>query len=557
MTNFPQIITQSAKYNAQNQSGPSKDGGSFSGLAKGAAGSINFMDMISARSQDVKITSIDKAFVTQQSALTADELAEQMAAQLSQTSQMMTQGTTSDLIEPVALDKADLNSTVIAPLNVIMPASTGVNTDNLTDAEKLVLFNQQLNKFLDASLHEEAGVNTDLFNEILEEFNPEVFNQTFITSEDGTLSAEQKQALLEAVKKIIAGQPSLSGQDADSDALLIATNITPASMASLLEEIENAIKAKKPVSSLVEMVPVSSGEKEELKNTEIDVAIALGLAQQVTNNNAAQLDATSSNATASKSHMDQLMYGPQLATDAASTGNDAQANIADIDGAPIGQDAAKNAAQTNDASSDSFKAAMNGADLALDPESWSSVYPDGLEWSKANQQGMGPLNVTSPAHMASLVTQSQNATSAHPATQMVSVTLQKHAQNGENKSITLQLDPPELGRIEVRLDFGKEKGMKAHIVTEKPEAYMMMQRDAQLLERSLQDAGIDTAADGLTFELAQDGNLFSDGHEGQNRQGGGSDGRADNDIEVGLEIIETTMSWTVDANGISHYDVLV
>ena len=184
------------------------------------------------------------------------------------------------------------------------------------------------------------------------------------------------------------------------------------------------------------------------------------------------------------------------------------------------------------------------------------MYPDGLEWAQGSSAGAAPsLNLTGPSQFASLVAHAQSAASPHPATQMVAATLTRAAAEGETKTMTLKLDPPELGRIEIRMDFGKEKGMKAHIVTEKPETHLMLQRDAHVLERALQNAGLDTSEGGLSFTLSQDGNLFSDGHDGGNRGAGGGDASAGENAD-GEEIIETTMTWSVDADGMTHYDIL-
>ncbi len=160
--------------------------------------------------------------------------------------------------------------------------------------------------------------------------------------------------------------------------------------------------------------------------------------------------------------------------------------------------------------------------------------------------------VTTPGNLTSLVTNAQSAAHAHSATQMVAATIQKNAANGENKSITLQLDPPDLGKVRVRLEFGHDKTMKAVMLVEKPETYAMLQRDAHVLERAIQEIGLDSGG-GMEFELAQDGHDFSHdgGHDGDGSQGGGGDA-------PGEDTIETTMDWYVDPDtGLTRYDLLV
>ena len=102
--------------------------------------------------------------------------------------------------------------------------------------------------------------------------------------------------------------------------------------------------------------------------------------------------------------------------------------------------------------------------------------------------------------------------------------------------------------------------MKAHLVVEKPETHLMLQRDAQLLERALHDMGVDTDDSSLSFELAQDGSLFDHGQKDQGGNSGAGGGGAGNGAaeDEELVVIETTMDWQVDPNtGHTHYSLLV
>ncbi|HRQ60590.1 MAG TPA: flagellar hook-length control protein FliK, partial [Alphaproteobacteria bacterium] len=123
---------------------------------------------------------------------------------------------------------------------------------------------------------------------------------------------------------------------------------------------------------------------------------------------------------------------------------------------------------------------------------------------------------------------------------------------GENRTMTLQLDPPELGRVEIKMSFEKNSKIKAVLTAEKPETHAMLQRDAGILERALQDAGLDSE-NGLSFELAKEGYTFGqDDHQGH---GGGTKNRADADPEE--EIIQTTLQWAVDEQtGHMRYNIV-
>lgn len=58
------------------------------------------------------------------------------------------------------------------------------------------------------------------------------------------------------------------------------------------------------------------------------------------------------------------------------------------------------------------------------------------------------------------------------------------------KRFEIRLDPPELGRVDVRLDLGEEGTVKAHLIVEKAETLALLQRDGRTLERALEQAGL-------------------------------------------------------------------
>ena len=89
---------------------------------------------------------------------------------------------------------------------------------------------------------------------------------------------------------------------------------------------------------------------------------------------------------------------------------------------------------------------------------------------------------------------------AQPATNQVFVQLSKAVQNGQNK-ITVQLRPEELGRVEVKLDIAGDGKVKAMVMADKPETLDLLQKDSRFLERALQDAGLKTDNNSLSFNM--------------------------------------------------------
>jgi flagellar hook-length control protein FliK len=74
------------------------------------------------------------------------------------------------------------------------------------------------------------------------------------------------------------------------------------------------------------------------------------------------------------------------------------------------------------------------------------------------------------------------------------------AKDGKNR-FEIRLDPPELGRIDVRLDIDNKGIVTSRLVAERPETLDLLRRDAPQIERALQDAGLKTSDQGLQFSL--------------------------------------------------------
>jgi flagellar hook-length control protein FliK len=85
----------------------------------------------------------------------------------------------------------------------------------------------------------------------------------------------------------------------------------------------------------------------------------------------------------------------------------------------------------------------------------------------------------------------------------LAVEIATRAKNGERR-FDIRLDPPELGRIDVRLEIDHKGNTSTKLIVERAETLDMLQRDARNLEKALQSAGLKTDAGGLEFTLRQD-----------------------------------------------------
>lgn len=79
------------------------------------------------------------------------------------------------------------------------------------------------------------------------------------------------------------------------------------------------------------------------------------------------------------------------------------------------------------------------------------------------------------------------------------------------KQFNIRLDPPELGRVDVRLTVDSTGKAQAHLAVDKPQTLDLLQKDSGNLARALKESGVQLGNNSLQFSL-----------KGQSRQSGGS-----------------------------------
>jgi flagellar hook-length control protein FliK len=136
-------------------------------------------------------------------------------------------------------------------------------------------------------------------------------------------------------------------------------------------------------------------------------------------------------------------------------------------------------------------------------------------WAQYLDAGTASSGIS--ARTAAFLAQLKQNVQTPPAHEQVAIQIQKAMQNGSNR-LTVNLDPAELGRVEVKLDVDKDKNVTASIVVDRPATLDLLQRDAKALERALQDAGLQTNDGSLSFSLRN--NAGQGGGNGANGQTG-------------------------------------
>ncbi|NRG17586.1 flagellar hook-length control protein FliK [Rhizobiales bacterium] len=167
-----------------------------------------------------------------------------------------------------------------------------------------------------------------------------------------------------------------------------------------------------------------------------------------------------------------------------------------------------------------FAAALKGEGGTDEPE---------FSLSGLQQHGSAPLEFAvgdtgaGAARAAAQIAQSP-AQSAHLATQ-VAVEVARHASQGTNR-FQIRLDPPELGRVDVRLKIQSDGSVQAHLTVERSETLDLFMRDQRGLERALDAAGLKIENGSVQFSLKdQGGSPGFAGHDPSGNGGAGDDAR--------------------------------
>ena len=140
------------------------------------------------------------------------------------------------------------------------------------------------------------------------------------------------------------------------------------------------------------------------------------------------------------------------------------------------------------------------------------------------------------------------ATPRADAAAIVRLAQQVGAKAGEGLNrFEIRMDPPELGRIEVRLHIDQDNRAHAVLLAERADTLSDLSRAARALERALEDSGLKLAQGGLEFGLKRDAPFAQgDGRQGAGRPWSGPGG------EPGASITAAPMQAAADEQIMSY-----
>lgn len=172
---------------------------------------------------------------------------------------------------------------------------------------------------------------------------------------------------------------------------------------------------------------------------------------------------------------------------------------------------------------------LQGREESLTPSSGSRG-PESLNALSFENQ----LRASAQAQQAAAQAQQAAKSQGGPAADQIAMKIHK-AVAGGNERISVQLHPAELGRVDVKMEFGQDGLLRASITAERPETLDMLQRDARALERALSDAGVKTDSGSLNFntrDTAGQQQAFDQGRSGAASGGNAANGTASGDDTV-------------------------
>lgn len=164
-----------------------------------------------------------------------------------------------------------------------------------------------------------------------------------------------------------------------------------------------------------------------------------------------------------------------------------------------------------------------GANGAAKVETLSNASPSAKGAMPAPVMGEGGRTVGSydfASQLSAARVTRGGATGLPQPVEQVALQLHKAVKQGQTE-MTIQLRPGELGKVEITLTFLEDNKVQGTVVAEKASTLSLLQKDSDLLQRALQEAGLQTDSGCLEFSLQGEGRPQSSAQDlsGENGKG--------------------------------------
>jgi flagellar hook-length control protein FliK len=150
---------------------------------------------------------------------------------------------------------------------------------------------------------------------------------------------------------------------------------------------------------------------------------------------------------------------------------------------------------------------------------------DGVDSANPPNATAAPPAATAPTAPPRAIPAAYQAASSPINMGQVAFEMVRQVHQGTSR-FSFRIDPPELGRVDVKLHVDASGTVNARLTVERSETLDMFQRDRGALEKALTQAGIDSGKTTLEFSLKQNQqNPFAGLSGGDQRPGGDHSGR--------------------------------
>ena len=158
-----------------------------------------------------------------------------------------------------------------------------------------------------------------------------------------------------------------------------------------------------------------------------------------------------------------------------------------------------------------------------------NLMPGGEDTMKVDVAGGRTSTTTANTATPSAAAGKQSAARTMPPSQQVALQIRQAVKTGTDH-IRIQLQPAELGKVDVQLTI-RDEAVQAVVTVDRPEALEQLQKDSRQLIQALEDAGLRTNSDSLTFRHGHSNHHDPNNGTGPDEQRGANAG--ENGTETG------------------------
>jgi flagellar hook-length control protein FliK len=171
--------------------------------------------------------------------------------------------------------------------------------------------------------------------------------------------------------------------------------------------------------------------------------------------------------------------------------------------APVTADSAPKPAQNVTLAAAAQEPASDAKPEAKAEAKVSAIIADAARSDPATQPAQAQLQQAPAAAQQARVLPAAYQPVANPINMgQVAFEMVRQVHQGSSR-FTIRLDPPELGRVDVKMQVDATGNVNARLTVDRAETLDLFQRDRQSLERALSQAGLDASKTNLEFSLRQ------------------------------------------------------